>query len=426
MTSHRVTTAALADMLRNRAHTAVAHGFLTLLDEALELTGRDVEQMALARAARPLCDALKAPSVRQVAAMLASGPRRIPREVTRLLGAPDLIAAFREALDALGLDELTPGLDSWAIGDHRGATLPMYRLDDVERRELVDALLLRTEVIRQAIADRSGGFRWSDVPPIDGRMLKGPAAGWQMVQITGEGYPPPRENAARYPNRVGRNAAVLAFARMRAALQSPVQPPAEDDYVVDPILLLIAVAEAVAPDNVADPNAIALAMQGRLRPRIRSGAPQAEFLVLSHVWAVLNEWGNPSRKLSSASPSAWNLSQMPVWADVVVWALCSAAARLVVASEYQTFDSTGLRTSLTWPQHVEREWPKWLDGAESAWKLMQSGRAPIDRTAFPGRLVPDLRRTETWPWRKQRDPWADDEDDSPDTDGATVTPIGSR
>lgn len=417
MRARKLVEPVLGDLLRSRPPTAARNGLLTLLDAALEETGEVARRADLTAAARPLCEALDAAGVRDVARALAERGGRAPRDAERALRSPGLVAACVSALQGLECPDLAETLRAWALVDHREIPLPPRSLDDAERREFADALLRRAGVIGSAMADRSAGLRAGDVPAIDGRTLKATAAVWQRPEVTGQEYPAPGTQSARYANRVGRVSAALAFARMRSALRSA----APDPMVTDPILLLAAVAETVSPVDQDDPNVRAHAARGDFPAWVKEGAPKQQSLRLGHVWNVLDSWGHTSSRRAAAMPLAWNLP--PVHADVLVWAVLSAAARLAVAAEREVSELRPLRAA-TWEEHLAERWPVWESGAQSAWLLMQSGRGELDRTAWPGCLTPALTDSGTWPWRAERDPWADDD---PGAGGvATVTPIGMR
>lgn len=419
LSTRKLVEPVLTDLLRSRPPTAARNGLLTLIDAALEDAGHVARRADLTVASRPLVEALDAADVRDVARALAERGGRAPREAERALRSPDLIDACVSALEGLDCLDLVPTLRAWAAPGHREVVLPPRALDDAERRELADALLRRASQIGAAMADRTAGLRWADVPKIDGRTLKATGAAWQRPEVTGQEYPPLVTQTARYPNRVGRVSAALAFVRMRAALRSA----APDLMVTDPILLLAAVAETVSPVDPEDPNVRTQAVQGRFRPRVKEGDPAQRFLRLAHIWEVFDSWGHTDSRKAAVAPTAWNLP--PVQADVLVWAVISAASRLAVAAEREVSELRPLREA-TWEDHLAAEFGKWDAGAQSAWMLMQSGREELDRTAWPAHLTPDLKDAATWPWRKERDPWADDEPDAGDGNpgGATVTPIG--
>lgn len=427
MRIHNIVGPVAADLLRSRPPTAARNGLLTLLDVALEETEQVARRADLAAAARPLCSALGAADVRDVARALSTSIGRAPRDAERALISLELTTVCADALDSLGCEDLAPALRAWTDTRAHRTALPPYTTEArEERRKLAAALLTRAAQLGRVVADRTAGFHWKDAPPprgdgsVDGRTLRASAGAWQRPEILGYPESTPDTRVARYPNRVGRVSAALAFARMRAALRAP----APDEWVTHPILLLAAVAESISPLDPTDPNAHAQAMRGDLAVVVRDGEPDLKFLGMPYIWKTLAHWGHSDSRKSSVLPLAWNLTGNTAWADVLVWAVCSAAARLSVASEREVRDTRTVHREPTWEDHLAAEWDKWESGAQSAWMLMQSGREPLDRTAFPGRLTPVLTDPATWPWQSERDPWADDE---PGTAGGdAVTPSGAR
>lgn len=415
----------LADLLRSQPMTAARNGLFTALDAALQAHGHDDYVEGLALTTAPLRRELGATDVRGIAAGLAALTGKPRRAISREVTSPEMVTELGDALDALGAWELSNVVRGWLATSYTEMTFPALTSEGrAVRHDLAAELLTRCLLFRRVLPAVTGGLRHDEVPAIDGRTMSAAARACKTPLFTGSIPEAPRTLASRHPNRVGRLLAAVAMSRAATALSRSF---AADEAVVEPLLLLFVVAECVRP-GVPTPDDAALARRGRLLPKVRRGDPEPRSLSSSSSWAVLSNWGSVSRASIEAAPTAWKLP--PVWADVLLWALCSAAARTALAADYRKPDARGRGSAagdaaaLPWEEYLAERLPVWEGPMRNAWGFVQSARSPVDRTDWPGCLVPDLSDESTWPWPVEADPWASQEHGMmnavPATEGSSV------
>jgi hypothetical protein len=382
----------IESLLTSTPVTAARHDLLGLLTTVLDADA-PVFAGHLQAAAEPLCEALGVATVHDVWRGMVALPGRPPRAVASALRRPEMVSALYQGLECQGWLSLAKLAASWGPQEYGDmATVPLTAGTLAQRVELVDQLRERTlEIIAH--------WRKLDTPlgrgpsRVDGRSLASAARVWQVPAITGSLGEVPSAPSALYPNRLGRSAAAVAFARANAALDSV----APDSWVFEPLALLIAVGESVCPASWS-PGDVSAAMHGSLSLKVRCGQPIGdEVSSLAHWWSVLSAWGSSARRAAIAVPTAWRLNE--AHGDVVVWALCSAAVRLAVASTAPSRMTRLASGSYDWDAHVVRELPTWESGALSVWTLMQRGRQVQRRTAWPAVSAPVLKDATSWPWR---------------------------
>lgn len=385
----------LRDYLRTTPLTAARCGLYTWLDGELDGEHRTRLRDALA----PLCTALNVDSPTSIGAATAQIRGKPAKPVMRSLTDPALTGLLAELADHWGHYDLAPLALKWTPSTPDTIALaPPDPAGAGTRRALAGELLTRVVELRAVLKAR-GGLRSGDGPVIDGRTLAAAAAAWQTPQITGSvprGIP---AGAARHANRVGRVSAAVGLARFPAALRSH----APDEWVVDPVLLLAAVAEAITPVSLDDRQD---ALRGAFPVRVRAGDPGEGALRPDRIWATLDAWGSPVRRFKGVLPLAWKLG--PVEADALVWAVCAASARLAVASRFrdESPEVRGAPKVASWSEFRDGELPAWEDGVRRAWALVQLNRAPMDRTSWPGAVAADPSDESSWPWPELPDPWA--------------------
>jgi hypothetical protein len=282
-----------------------------------------------------------------------------------------------------------------------------------ERRQLVGLLLARVRELLTGWQElgRVGQFKLtpSEAPPVDGRVLVAAARAWRVSDLARgaeAALPPVTAASAKHANRLGRTAAAVAASRLPTALRAPTSC-APSVAVEEAFALLVAVAEAVSQPGIVpgrpSDEVVSTVMRGELAFSVRLGAKvEVEGLSasMSSWWSVLDAWGTTSRKVAGVLPTAWKLSAAE--GDVVVWALCSAACRLALATAVSA-ESIGLRPSTQegaslWDKVVATRLPTWEAGAMSVWTLLQSTRGPSDRSVWPAAVFATPGDESSWPW----------------------------
>jgi hypothetical protein len=388
----------LTALLRATPVTAARNGVLGVLYDAMVS-----QKMALApellKASAPLCAELECADLYGAAEALSALDGRPPKRVTSALRSPEMVTVMRAALDMLELWDLSDRVAAWgpqsATGP--GSVLPMSANACAQRTALVDALRaraleLQTEWTRLGLGLSPGPLM------VDGRSLLAAARAWQLPLITGELPPPPIATAAMHPNRLGRTAAVVIYSRLGQALRAKVP----DEELVEPLALLVAVGEAISSPRRRGVHRTAEAMHGLVKVAVRNGLPiDDESLGVDTWWPVFDSWGSSSRAVAMAIPTAWRLTDAE--GDVLVWALCSVAARIAAVSsvpaEVRNVRVLAPVVADPWPAHREVELPNWEAGARSVWSLMQQPRRFEARTTWPGCISPSLGTDYSWPWR---------------------------
>lgn len=379
-------------LLHSTPITATRHGLLGLVCDHLEGADRSWAAEDLQTACTDLMALLDVPTVYEIPAALRARRGRPPKAVVAALRAPDVVAALCRGLDELDLGGLYRYAQAWGPQES-GLTVPLAPVDRDRRAALVSALRRRAGEILAAWREVKVQWRAESVA-VDGRTLVAAARAWQVPMINGEVLSPPESTAARYPNRLGKSAAAVAFARYRDAHCS--QAPHEAFF--EPLALLVTVGEAISRGSWEQPD-LSRSLRGYVGLEIPGeGAPVPDSaLSVLRWWPVFSAWGASGRREASAIPTAWRLSEAE--GDVLVWALCSAAIRLALAGSLPQFDRAQALAGapVPWREHVAAELPGWEAGARSLWALMQSTRDVSKRTAFPGMLLPGSDR-ESWPW----------------------------
>jgi hypothetical protein len=381
-------------LLRSTPVTAARHGVLGVVHDHLE---GDTPLLAAQfhEACVPLLELLGVPTVYDVPDALRAMEGRPPKKVASALRHPELVSALCSGLDQLGLYDLYALAEAWGpqVGE---AVVPLTPQGCAQRARLVTELRRRAEQILAAWTEAKVQWKAEQVG-VDGRTLAAAARAWQVPMINGELLPAPESLAARYPNRVGRCAAAVAFSRYSAAHRSP----CPQEAFFEPLALLVAVGEAISRESwtQGDTSKSLRGYVGMEIPQERAPVLDSAFTV-PRWWPVFNAWGASGRREAAAIPTAWRLSDAE--GDVVVWALCSAAVRLAVAA---TMPTSAMRRApgaapFGWDEHVASALPAWETGARHLWGLMQSTRDVSRRTEFPGLLFPGAAR-ESWPWMSE-------------------------
>lgn len=328
-------------------------------------------------AASPLAEVLNVETVRDVPDGLAKLPGRPPARVSAALRSPEL----RELVAQWGpqdTDEL--------------ATVPLRAQGLAERGELVDALRERAVQILEAWSESSLEIGPGDLR-VDGRTLATAARVWQIPILTGSMQSVPTAAAALYPNRLGRSAAAVAFAKINEALSSEAPIAA----IAPSLALLVALGEAITPVDPDDEATRVRSDKGELAATVRLHGPVRGMACDVHAWwPFFASWGASERRVAIALPTAWKLST--VEADVIVWTLTRVAASLAVAASAPRRRGR-LMVPFDWAAHVAREAPIWESGAASVCGLMQRGRLPQLRTEMPAGPLPSIYEPDAWPWR---------------------------
>jgi hypothetical protein len=387
----------LSLLLAHSPATAIRYGVLTMLRDAMVCAKPPIPMTdQLVEAARPLCEALDVACIEDVPIALAELHGRPSRKASAAMRNPELAEVVRTALDMLDLRKLANRAGVWGPPDALSARLasPLSGEGLTARGELVSQLRARA---RELYAEwcAPGDVPFNPVPTIavDGRSRVAAARAWQVPMITGSIPPVPEASSSRHPNRLGRTAAVVAYSAMPAAVDFQCSAP--DPWIFESVALLVAVAEAIS-----EPQRTPGLRRGGIEARVdvRVGAPVGDDQFdVDHWWPVLDAWGSHAPETAKAISTAWRLS--PGEADVLVWALCSAAVRLATAAAAPT-NQARLRTD-PWPAFMAEELPRWEEGAESVWALMQSTRTFEQRVSWPGRVAFSLDDESSWPWQPQ-------------------------
>ena len=403
----------LRALLRHSPYTAARNGVLGLVLDALVQGDHTAEIDQLSEAAKPLADVLDVGSLYEISDGLHAVTGKPPTAVSRALAAPPMVDALCYALDALECYELGLLVERWGPRRDNGAQVAPALLNEarVARWDLVSRLLARAGALYAGWREQGVMFGINKIH-IDGRTMSAAARAWQVPMITGVIPELPTASAVMHPNRLGRTAATVAYARLPEVVNSP----APDAAVFEPIALLVAVAEAISGGVdgtrlseqsdlgavVWDSAAVERAKRGQVRVRVRDvdEPVSPESADLATWWPVFTSWGATSR-LVQAVPTAWRLSD--VEADVLVWALCSAAVRIAIAASMPRSHgrrAIGAAEELDWPAFYRGELPRWDAGAQSVWRLMQTPRRFALRTPWPGSftLAPKLHAPASWPW----------------------------
>jgi hypothetical protein len=384
----------LGALLASSPVTAARHGLLGLVHDAL-LEDTAFLADVLTDGASDVLAELGVATVYDVPAALRAREGRPPTRIVSALRSPAMVDALHRCLFQVSggnADVSALALQWGPLSDEPASVVPLRRDDLAARTELVDQLRVRTtEIIagwRQAQMGLARGGR-----AMDGRTLATAARVWQIPLVTGA-LPEvaPTATAALYPNRLGRSAAAVVFSRINAAIDAYVGG-FDVSAIFEPLALLVAIGEAISVSAFTDAHRT-LAMKGGLPVRVRCGEPLTDMALDVHSWwPVFSSWGSSARRDAVAIPTAWRLSTAE--ADVLVWALCSVAVRLAVASTAPRSSSL----SFDWPAHVAEKLPQWEAGAASLWSLMQRGRRVEKRTEWPATIFPVAKDASTWPWR---------------------------
>lgn len=388
----------LARLLQHSPVAAARNGVLNMLYDALTSAKPPVPMFdELTAATAPLREALRVPDLESVPDALCALEGRPPRAVVSALRSPELVTVMRDSLDMLGLIGLSNRVAQWGPSDPAdppSSALPMSKTGRVARGELVAQLRERTaeliaEWTRVEVQMRPG-------TAMDGRARAAAARAWQVPMITGSTPPVPQASAALHPNRLGRTAAVVAYSSLSRAMSSECSAPSR--WVFEAIALLVAVGEALRPEDWMP--GVWGSSDGSARVVVRTGRPIS---LESHGpdawWPVFDAWGTHQVRIARSMPTAWKLTTIE--ADVVVWALCSAAVRLAVAASAPLVVHVRSMAEPVdpWPAHCEQELPRWAAGARSVWALMQSARKFQEWSAWPELLTPELSVDHSWPWQ---------------------------
>lgn len=391
----------LSALLRGSPVTAARHGALGVAHDALLAARLPEAAQRLAAAAGPLTVALDVEDIYGVDQALYGLAGRPPTKVARELRCPEMVTALKCGLDLLGLHELADVVATWGPQDPNNptATVPMSRSAWEARTALVDAL---AERVGELMAEwrRSGMVIGRESVAVDGRSLLAAARAWQLPMINGTISPTPTATAALHPNRLGRTAAVIAYSRMGQLIHSP----APDAEIFEALAMLVAVGEAISIEPPWNGMNASAANHGLIPVKIRNGESVSDASMGTDFWwPVFSSWGSSSKRMAVAIPTAWRLTE--VEGDVLVWALCSAAARLAVAAsapqpegKLRRINSQDARV-VTWPEYEATATPEWESGARSVWALMQRPRRFEARTAWPECVAPAVGVEHSWPWR---------------------------
>jgi hypothetical protein len=387
----------LARLLNHSPVTAARNGVLNMLYDALTSANPPVPMYEeLATAAAPLCAALGVPDLESVPDALCALEGRPPRAVAAAVRSPELVTAMRDSLDMLDLPSLASRVAQWGPmnpADPPSSALPLSKAGRAARGELVAQLRERTaelmaEWIRVDVQMCPGAAT-------DGRARAAAARAWQVPMITGSVPALPQASAALHPNRLGRTAAVVAYSSLPKAMSDACSAPSR--WVFEAVALLVAVGESLRPENWM-PGAWG-SRDGSARVAVRTGE---SISLESHGpdawWPVFDAWGTHQVRIAKSIPTAWKLTT--VEADVVVWALCSAAVRLATAASapLKMLGRSVVEPVDPWPAHRDVELPRWTQGARSVWALMQSARPFQEWTAWPELMTPELGVDHSWPW----------------------------
>jgi hypothetical protein len=405
----------LRALLEHSPTSAARHGVLHVMHDALCQNKAAWLADELVAAAAPLATVLDVPDIHAIDGALRAIRGRAPAAVTRALLSPELIAVLCDGLDSLGLLDLRAEVVRWGPrgGVDSADALPLAADARQARAQLLGQLQQRaSELLAEWYA--SGTQFGVDLVHVDGRSLLAAARVWQVPMITGTVPSPPQAASALHPNRLGRTATALTYSRLPALFHS-VAPIKE---IFEALALLVAVGEAISvpveptPEREGpigmmrwDQDTARQSVRGELPVRVRVGEPIGEeSKTVDYWWPVFSSWGSTSKRLATAIPTAWRLSN--VEADVLVWALCSVAARISIAAsaaqpQQKPYTLGGPVERLNWEEHFAAEFPGWEVGAQSVWSLMQQQRRFADRTQFPGLLVPVLGNDQSWPWPPQ-------------------------
>lgn len=403
----------LRALLRHSPFTAARNGVLAVVHDGLVSIDALPAAEDLSEAAAPLTSVLDVPDLDAVDGALCALNGRPPAAVSRALTSPRLVSTLCHSLDMLGAADCSDQVARWGPRnpDRPGEALPLEVADRASRWELVSALRVRTAELLAAWRAR-GMIISAELANVDGRSLTAAARTWQVPMITGTLPPAPEAAAALHPNRLGRTAATVAYSRIGSLVRSP----APDAAVFEPLALMVAVGEAVSVEDLGtaregdgeigmmswNSSSAQAAVRGQLPVQVRDGHPvRDEAADLNVWWSVFSSWGSTSKRLATAIPTAWRLSA--VEADVLVWAMCSAAARIATAASMPSEDAAvrklGVRHGVSWEDHWAAEFPRWEAGARSVWVLMQKGRRFESRTPWPMLLAPAVDTESSWPWR---------------------------
>jgi hypothetical protein len=340
-----------------------------------------------------LTAALSAESVFDVPDRLARLSGRPPVAVTAALRSPEMVEALCMGLDQLGFPELRELVEQW--GPQEGgelAAVPLRPQGLIERAKLIDGLRERAVQILTAWGEASLEIGLGDLR-MDGRTLATASRVWQVPVLTGSMRPAPTAAAALHPNRLGRSAAAVAFAKINEALASE----APIDAVAPALALLVAIGEAITSVSSESEAARVRSARSGLPVSVRLHAPVRGMSRDVHAWwPFFASWGASERRSVITTPTAWRLS--PTEADVILWVLTRVAASLAVAASAPRRRGR-LLVPFDWAAHVEREAPIWEAGASSVCALMQRGRLPQLRTKMPSGPLPSVYEPDAWPWR---------------------------
>ena len=387
--------------------TAARYGVLGMVHDGLIDQGLDLAEH-LVRTAAPLCSALGVEDVYGVPAALQQMVGRPPRAVADALCDPQLVKVLYLALDAFGLFDLADDVRTWSRHEDV-AIRSLSNLEVLSRSELVVQLRRRCGELINAWRD-AGGVDLAPTHGLDGRALTAAARAWQLPLVNGALPAKPTAAAALYPNRLGRTAAVVAISRARQALS--MSCPAPEEWVFEALAMVIAVGEAIGPktEHVSVATLSKGTAPGEVPVEVASGPVGDSGFSIDRWWPTFDSWGSQSPVIVRAIPTAWRLRDWE--ADVLVWALCSAAVRLAVAASAPSLPSSRSFRALgevpttsvdPWPAHMKAELPVWEAGAQSVWKLMQSARLAKARAPWPGCSVPLLSDDASWPWQSPSD-----------------------
>lgn len=390
------TDRALTALIGGSPIAAVRGGLIDLVLAASTLSNDRVTE-ALA----PVCALAGVGSPSELPAALRALRGRPPRPVVRALRSREVVEALGCALGEVGLVDRSVQIEGWLTDDLHAMDLPtMHGAERAARSGLTDQY-------RERVVELMAGWRRckipvtnyrSAVPTVDGRALVAAARAWQLPELSPRSVlAPTSAPAAKHANRLGRVAATVAASRIGSLRSASDLIPVE--MLEEALALLVAVAESIAVPGVAEDDPVELSRDARLTVRLGASVGSGiSAMPMSAWWPVLDAWGATSRVMSARVRTVWRLS--PVEGDVVVWALCSAASRLAVAAGAPTVER-GADKAAVWVEHFESAWPRWEQGAQSVWALLQQPRRPDDRGAWPGvgTGVPAAEDPSSWPWR---------------------------
>lgn len=388
----------LRTLLAHSPGTAIRYGVLTMLHDAMASHRPPVlGTEELVKAARPLCDALDVADLDSVPAALAALNGRPPRKVSAAMRSPELVDAVRIGLDMLGLLGLANRAGAWAPPSAQEARLasPLSTEGKAARAKLAGQLRTRARELIAGWAAAGGEFVPSVSVVVDGRSRVAAARAWQVPMITGTVPAIPEASSSRYPNRLGRTAAVVAYSSMPSALDS--RCCVDDLWLFDSLALLVAAAESVSEPQ-SYPGLHRGSADACVEVRVGEPLDKEKHFDFGHWWTVLDAWGSHNPKVAKALHTAWRLSTAE--ADVLVWALCAVAARLATGASAPMARGKSMAGD-PWPAHLDAELPRWEEGAASVWALMQSTRTFEQRVSWPGQVAFTLDDESSWPWQPQ-------------------------